>query len=160
MKRVTILTLATATTVVCLGGASALGVDVGDFRPEQRDANGYQRYVTGQYDRGYAIDGRGQRVPNPQESNYKWAAANPDLMLAEGDRACDWLTGEPDPPLFGADESKYDSHFMTTRYLKTADMDQRVGITEQGPRYVVAGAWTYLCPRLRDDKTIETSDED
>ena len=160
MKRVTILAAAAAATVVCVGGASALGADLADFLPEQRNVSGYQHYVTGQYPRGVATNGKGERVPDPQEKNYRWAEAHPDVMLAEGDRACDWLADEPDPPLLGADESRYGSYAMTTLYLRTAAMEQRIRITDQGPRYVVAGAWTYLCPRLRNDKTTPTSDED
>jgi hypothetical protein len=160
LKRLTLLAVATVTTVVCLGGASALGDDVNDLRSEQRDVAGYQRYVTGDYPRGTATDGDGQVVNEPQETNYEWAAEHPDLMLAEGDRACDWLADESDPALFGADESKYGSYAMTNRYLRSAAMGERVQLTEQGPRYVVAGAWTYLCPRTRDDKTTPTSEED
>ena len=81
-------------------------------------------------------------------------------MLTEGERACGWLDDEPDPPRFGADESRYGRHAMTTRYLKTAAMEERIRHTELGQTYVVAGAWSYLCPALADEKTTRPPEGD
>jgi len=160
VKRVTKVAAVMAATGACVAGMSAFALEFASLAHEQRDENDYQTYVTGKYDRGTALDADGSPIQDPRENDFSWAARHPEVMLAEGDRACDWLAEEPDPPRFGADESRYDSHAMTTRYLKTADMDERIRHTNLGQRYVVAGAWSFLCPVIRDEKTMRTGDED
>lgn len=81
----------------------------------------------------------------------------PDVAWARVRHVVGSLSTRWEPPLFGANESRYDSCAMTTRYLKDAAMSERGTLTEQGPRHVVAGAWTFLCPRTQDDKP--TSEE-
>jgi hypothetical protein len=73
-------------------------------------------------------------------------------MLAEGDRACEWLSEQSNAPDTDPDRF-YETHALTIRYLKSAGLDQRVDRTHLGQIELVAGAWEYLCRNTRLVKT-------
>jgi hypothetical protein len=87
-----------------------------------------------------------------------WASANPEGVLAEGDRSCRWLTGQPRPgvqtPQDGQDiweaQASGLAHLMA-QYLSATQASPIAQVTEQSRGTVVAMAWRYLCPKTSKD---------
>lgn len=93
------------------------------------------------------------------QADKTWAAEHPDDVLAEGDRACEWLSQRspaPDVDPSGAS----DVQTLATAYLKQAREKPEVPLTREGHREIVLGAWVYLCWSERRDKSAPISEYD
>ncbi|MGC3994834.1 MAG: hypothetical protein QM779_12090 [Propionicimonas sp.] len=112
-----------------------------------RDVDAYQNYVaTYMLNPGTAAD-------------LAWARAHPAEVLAEGDRACEWLSRRPSAPRI--DPSGDSEVFvLTKRYLRTTRETTVLPLTKEGRRRLVSGAWAYLCWSEREDRSAPISDED
>ena len=129
--------------------AAASGSDVRNAR----DVQGFAAYVTHTADFFATTRATSTILPDPDQ---RWAAEHPEAMLAEGDRACEWLNEQPNAPDVDPDLS-YETHALTLRYLSGADLDERVDQTHLGQIGLVAGAWEYLC---RNTRTVKTTPYD
>jgi hypothetical protein len=88
-----------------------------------------------------------------------WAIEHPDDVLAEGNRACEWLSQRPSAP--DVDPSGASSVYnLTNAYLKQARGKSEVPLTREGHRSLVAGAWGYLCWSERRDKSAPFSEDE
>jgi hypothetical protein len=78
----------------------------------------------------------------------RFAALDDDLLIAEGDRACDWLDAQP-KALWHTDPER-GFYAMLDKYLATTDQHDTTlavgSISSQDMRRHVANmAWAYLC---------------
>jgi hypothetical protein len=78
---------------------------------------------------------------------WKLAPVDDDLLIAEGDRACDWLRDQPYPWWSRAERFTYDG--LMSRYLAThpvPDATWSTGTLRPEYRSIVVGeAWHELC---------------
>jgi hypothetical protein len=112
-----------------------------------RDVDAFQTYVV-----TYMPDSG-----SPADEN--WATEHPDDVLAEGDRACEWLSQRPSAP--DVDPSGASSvPTLTNAYLKQARGEPEVPLTREGHRTLVVGAWGYLCWSERRDKSAPFSEDE
>ena len=95
--------------------------------------------------------------PGGPERDAAWVAAHPGELVAEGDRACRWLSlrdedSVPDISTAGTLAGYYYKHAMTEHPLP---------LSKIAWRYVTAGAWNYLCWSTGEAKTApRTGDRD
>lgn len=103
------------------------------------------------------VDGGDPRKdPQDAERDVAWATSHPHVVLAEGDRACRWLAGQPTAP--DVDPSnKTDLPVMEDRYLRETQNARIAQLTSSGRWFVVEGAWAYLCGH---DRSVHTTDGD
>jgi hypothetical protein len=112
-----------------------------------RDVDAFQTYVV-----TYMPDSG-----SPADEN--WATEHPDDVLAEGDRACEWLSQRPSAP--DVDPSGASSVYnLTNAYLKQVREQPEVPLTREGHRSLVAGAWGHLCWSKRQDKSAPISEDE
>ena len=149
--------LAAAAIFAAATTAAALIAFAGDAASQPRDEQTFLAYVS---HTGDDMATAGGADGSSHDVDYTWAAEHPTRMLAEGDRACEWLSQQPDVPDVAPDRS-YEAHTLMARYVDTAHMRRRVEQSHLGQTYVVAGAWAYLCRDTRTTKTAPTgADED
>ena len=100
------------------------------------------------------------RDPGGPERDEAWVAANRDLVISEGKRACRWLGRRPDvPEIDPSGESTVDQ--LSRRYVTHAKATHPLPLSESGRSFVTAGAWSRLCGSTREDKTApQTTEED
>lgn len=145
---------ATLTVAVFSAGVMAFP---GDAASHPRDEQTFLTYVS---HTGDDMATAGGADATSHDADYNWAAEHATRMLAEGDRACEWLSRQPDAPDVAPDRS-YEAHTLITRYVDTAHLRRRVNQTYLAQTYLVAGAWAYLCRDTRSTKTAPTgADED
>ena len=142
MSRIRLRALASAAGLVLLVGVLTATSAGGWFGPS-RDEDGFRVYVTGAYGRT-----SGSEVSS-LDADYAWAIKHPEEVLAEGDRACDWLENQPDPP---KSSREHEVHALAVRYLRSARIERRIPHGRRGQQTVVLGAWALLCGRTRDAK--------
>ena len=119
----------------------------------REDAQAFRSYVE-EYVGGW----RSSRDPGGWRRDKAWVAENPDAVLAEGERACRWLSSREEAP--SVDPSgKSSSDTMTTRYVKEVPASTELGVSALGlgRRTIVAAAWEYLCWWEHRDKTAPTT---
>jgi hypothetical protein len=145
MRHRLLLTLGGAALFV-MGGV--VGPSVADRMMHPRDEDGFQDYVVIH-----------MLHPGTQQDE-DWAADHPDEILAEGNRACVWLSlreRAPDVDPSGAASV----HNLVDAYLRDTRDDSTEPLTRLGHATVVHGAWEYLCRADRDDNSApESEDED
>lgn len=84
------------------------------------------------------------RNPEGPARDTAWATANPGLALAEGDRACAWLAGQPDAPGRPDPSGRQSQETLQNRWISARG--NVIGpLSWQGQSHLVAGAWTHLC---------------
>ncbi|MFZ2501588.1 MAG: hypothetical protein WAW88_02790 [Nocardioides sp.] len=155
MRRVGLAVLMAAIPALLAVGLQTSLLDRVGARFEHPDRAGFHAYV----DRN--IDGwRSSRAPGGPRRDKAWALAHAEEITAEGDRACAWLTGQRAAPRL--DPS---GHFgvgsAVSRYVNAMAEEHPLPINKMSRHAIVAGAWAYLCPSLRDLKTSpQTFDED
>ncbi len=131
-------------------GAAALGWGPGVAYQLRypRDEAAYREYVAAHID-GWASSSD----PGGPARDRAWAAENPDLVLAEGDKACAWLSRRLDAP--DVDPTRrFEFEAVYQDYLRSVSDTRPVAMMSQGT--IVAGAWAYLCRPTRRDKTAPT----
>lgn len=145
------------TTFALAMTAAAMMAFAGDAASHPRDEQTFLTYVS---HTGDDMATAGGADATSHDADYHWAAQHPTRMLAEGDRACEWLSRQPDAPDVAPDRS-YEADTLVARYLDTAHLRRRVDQTYMAQTYLVAGAWAFLCRDTRSTKTAPTrADED
>jgi hypothetical protein len=110
-----------------------------------RDVDAYQDYVV-----TYML-----HPGTPEDEN--WAVEHPDQVLAEGDRACEWLSRRPSAP--DLDPTGASSvHHLGNVYLDDRRREGELALTREGHRTLVVGAWAFLCWPVRRDKSAPVSE--
>ncbi len=90
-----------------------------------------------------------QQTSDAQVADGALLRAHPDLVLAEGDRACAWLVGQPTAP--DVDPSGRSAvRATTTRYLAASPGGPLDAVTPLTREVVVLSAWNHLC---HDERT-------
>ncbi len=141
--------------VAALAGLAVVGFLAGPSLARQvlhfRDVAAFQTYVV------TYVDGWGSSLdPGGPARDLAWVKAHPDIVLAEGDRACVWLADQPAAPAVDpTGESAFDTVFG--RYLSTTKGTSLTKLSPQGRSTVVAGAWEYLCHNAREAATAPRS---
>ncbi len=115
------------------------------WRADGRDEAGFRAYVA------EFMDG------SSSQADLDWVADNPEAVLAEGDRACRWLTAQPRPGVqparAGADSYEVQGLYLTElqdQYLRATGEFPIVQIADTRD-LVVSSAWQHLCPSSRED---------
>ena len=95
--------------------------------------------------------------PGAPQRDKVWATDHPEQILAEGDRACDWLSHRPYAPKVDPSGDS-DVATMANRYLALRQGEGvPLPLSREAHRVVVIGAWAYLCWSDRRDKTAPVS---
>lgn len=133
--------------VTVLVAGISVGPSVADRLIHPRDEDGFADYVV-------------THMLHPGTQQDKdWATDHPDDILAEGDRACAWLSRRESAP--DIDPSGATSVYsLVHAYLDDARADSALSLTRHGHANVVYGAWAYLCPAERHDKSAPQSEDD
>lgn len=135
------------TVVVFIGLVACTGA--ADHTASNRDAKAYYRYVM-----TYAVDGwRTSTDPHGPARDRAWAATHRAAVMAEGDRACEWLARQPSAGRVDP-SGQSDVSIMATRYVRQASPLQ---FEDHRRAYMTSGAWAYLCRSVRDEKTAPRS---
>lgn len=138
-----------------------------------RDIDEFQAYVGRLAD----TDMMGNVSPEiavDRERDAAWVTAHADLVLAAGDRACDWLKAQPKAPKvdptgrFGVDAlwKAYLGVDFAARaegdvaYDDPGSGDIGLPISPEARLHVVAGSWEYLCWSTRESRTAPETLED
>ncbi len=75
-----------------------------------------------------------------------WATADPAEVLAAGDRACEWLRNQADPPSRALPAGEFTSAALRQRYVAGGGRVASGGADSRDVRiYTVASAWRNLC---------------
>ena len=119
------------------GGGLATAVVIGPSAPgagrEHRDEAQFVAHVNEFF---------GSNIPRPDMSNR--------VFIAEGDRACEWLSEEPVVSGEAPDQTEYPTFRRFFREVPPPD----VWPMPSGPLSVrgsvVYDAWNYLCPQVRE----------
>lgn len=131
----------------CAAGIVGAGVLVVSCSPAAvSDESAFVKYAH-TYMGGYYTS----TAPQQGEQDRRWTFAHDDLVLAEGKRACAWLTNQPPAP----DRAVGDRFVPSTvvgRYLTTAPAHV-APLSESGRAVVVTAAWRYLCRTVRASHT-------
>lgn len=163
--------LAAFGTVALVVLAANVGPSVAGRLMHPRDVDAYQAYVGGLADTD-TIGTVSAEFAEDRERDAAWVAAHPDLLLAAGDRACDWLKTQPKAPKVdpagNSDVSTLERDYLGVDFGSVDppayDDPGRDGVglpISPDARYtVVAGAWEYLCWSTRESRTAPVSLED
>lgn len=142
--------LVPAIVVATVGG----GIALAHSASRDTHAQDYQRYV-----RQYVDGWSSSADPGGPRRDERWVLAHPDQVLAEGDRACSWLIQRPDAP--DVDPTGRSTVDVLARRFAEAEHARNPRVSILGHSTMTAGAWSYLCSSVREDKTAPRSrDED
>lgn len=75
---------------------------------------------------------------------HAWAQAHPELILAEGDRACGWLRGQPAAPRDNAPEA-FTLEAMESRYVAETTGLEIARVYPEARMVIAGNAWFELC---------------
>jgi hypothetical protein len=96
------------------------------------------------------------RHPHANKRDMAWAITHQEAVLAEGERACAWLTTQPPAPdQDPADptDTTFEFSFVIDRYVKSTPAGSVARLSEPGRLNLTYSAWTHLCPATAEDKT-------
>lgn len=148
--------------LVAVGAAKGPSLVEGLQHP--RDPVAFQRYVA-DYVGGWGFSDD----PDGPQRDQAWASAHPGLLLAAGERACEWLADRHDAPEVDptGDSS---SGALAWSYLGVDISKQSYALEEDpgardiglqlspvGRWTVVIGAWEHLCWSTREAKIAPTT---
>lgn len=142
----------TGRVVLTLLAAALVAGSVAAYRfasnPERPFLYHAESYATGWW--SSAMPGRPQR-------DRQWIRDHHAAVLAEGRRACDWLSARPDVPAIDPSGDS-DLSSLERRYLHLVRhaADHLAKASRFG---VITAAWNDLCPDTRDTKTVPFTDE-
>jgi hypothetical protein len=141
-KQVTMLTAAALLVLAAVAGPATFRQLV-----HGRDTRAFHSAVT-----AYVGGWSSSHDPSGPQRDEAWVAAHPAQVLAEGNRACDWLASRPTAP--DRDPTGDSSVFtLMGRYLRATEHDRLADLSVVGRETVVANAWASLCWWTRRDKT-------
>ena len=123
-------------TAVAFGPAMALRVI------HHRDQGAFDRHVSANV--GYRQAG--------DEPDRAWAKGHPELILAEGSRACQWLSERPKAPDVDP-TGRLLRDRLVARYLRDTTAEPIALISQVDRWIVVSAAWRYLCWHEQDEHT-------
>jgi hypothetical protein len=152
VRRRGVILAALAAVVITMGALVAPSIAGRITHP--RDTSAFQSYVT-----TFVGGWRSSADPEGPERDDAWAADHPDEVLAEGDRACDWLAQRPTAPEVDP-SGKSDVSALANGYLRVANGERPLPLSREGRRTVIIGAWAYLCWSERGDKSSPPSLEE
>jgi hypothetical protein len=141
--RVRVVLLIVIASAFSVGGVYAAWNHFG--RGSDPDTFGFLQFVDQNID-GWADEGK-RGVP---EQDRLWALAHPGAVLREGEQACAWLARRPDAHRHG----QYNEYILAGRYTGDASSAPIARVDRISRNYITDGAWSYLCPGVRDDKTL------
>lgn len=75
---------------------------------------------------------------------HSWAQAHPELILAEGDRACGWLSAQPAAPRINAPEA-FTLEAMEARYVAETTGLEIARVYPEARMVIAGNAWWSLC---------------
>jgi hypothetical protein len=89
-----------------------------------------------------------------------WITHHHRQVLAEGDRACSWISAQPNAPV--DDPSRYYSvQALGDRYIRVTEATALTAVTASNRRTIAVEAWANLCHADRDPKiVVGTADEE
>lgn len=152
VRRRGVLLAALLAVLLVLGALAAPSIARRVAHP--RDTTAFQAYV-----KTFVGSWRSSADPDGSARDEEWAAGHSDEILAEGDRACDWLSQRPSAPEVDPSGNS-DVGALASRYVTLSDRENPLPLSREGRRTVVVGAWAYLCWSERRDKTAPPSLEE
>jgi hypothetical protein len=103
-----------------------------------------------------AVDWWSSAMPGRPQRDRQWIRDHHAAILAEGRRACDWLSVRPDAP---ATDATGDSDLSSLEHRYLHHVRHAADHLAKATRYgVINAAWNDLCPDVRNIKTILPSD--
>jgi hypothetical protein len=82
-----------------------------------------------------------------------WITRHHDQVLAEGNRACAWIAGEPDAPLTDPGRH-YSVEALGDRYIGATAASPIARVSTPNRRTIAIEAWGHLCHSDRDPKIV------
>ena len=76
---------------------------------------------------------------------HAWASAHPDLMVAEGDRACRWLDAQPLAPQGDNRPDTFAPEAMEARYTAETTGLEIARVYPEARQHIADWAWFTLC---------------
>ena len=122
--------------------------------PEPRDEWQYLEWAATEY-RSHS----GEFKHRHKRAEAAWKAEHGAAALAEGDRACAWLAGQPDVPRTDPSGRSTD-RVVLARYVRAGDVERSPGFSAEQHEEFARLSWMTLCGDLADDKTSPVSIEE
>ncbi|MFZ0324573.1 MAG: hypothetical protein WAN48_10625 [Actinomycetes bacterium] len=132
--------IAAAVVVVLVGIGVVAGPSVALRLMHLRNEAAFRDYVS-----TYVGDWGSSENPNGPALDRIWVRTHPDLVQAEGDRACEWLARQPKAPRVDPSGDTSVGAMMTRYRKETRSTSREIGLAPTAQGTIVSGAWAYLC---------------
>lgn len=142
---------------IVIAACVVLAVGIGLAAPSIARSSSSDKFLS--YVNDYVAGWGRSSDPGRPQRDLDWVKAHPQAVLAEGRRACDWLSAQDDAPAVDP-TGRSEVTAMWTRYRQESHSARNTPLATYSRFVLVTGAWNYLCSADYRDKTSPQSSHD